>query len=124
MAAKYRDYALTIFLVILAALSTYYTTIESLKVELSGKAEETLVANLDKRLSNLETRLAENFATKRDFYQLKEDLLLRLTRIETRLDNRSGFPQASVYSESTELPNQTNHFKPNAAHLDGQGVNH
>jgi hypothetical protein len=124
MAVKYRDYALTIVLVIMAALSTYYTTIESLKVELSGKAEETLVANLDKRLSNLETRLAENFATKRDFYQLKEDLLLRLTRIETRLDNRSGFRQSSVYSESSAIPNQTNHFKLNVARLDGQGVNH
>jgi hypothetical protein len=124
MAAKYRDYALTIVLVILAALSAYYTTIENLKVELSGKAEETLVANLDKRLSNLETRLAENFATKRDFYQLKEDLLLRLTRIETRLDNRSGYRQTSAYSESAAIPNQTNHFKPNAACLNGQGVNH
>lgn len=91
MTVKYRDYALTIVLVILAALSTYYTTIESLKVELSGKAEENLVASLDKRISNLEIRLAENFATKKDFYQLKEDLLLRLTRIETRLDNQSKY---------------------------------
>jgi len=124
MAAKYRDYALTIVLIILAALSAYYTTIESLKVELSGKAEETLVANLDKRLSNLETRLAENFATKRDFYQLKEDLLLRLTRIETRLDNRPGYQLSSSFSKSSAIPNQTNHFKLNAAHLNGQGVNH
>jgi predicted Holliday junction resolvase-like endonuclease len=124
MPAKYRDYALTIVLVILAALSAYYTTIESLKVELSGKAEENLVANLDKRLSNLETRLAENFATKRDFYQLKEDLLLRLTRIETRLDNRSGYRQSSVYSEPLAVSNQTKHAKPNAARFNGQGVNH
>ncbi len=122
MAAKYRDYALTIVLVILAALSTYYTTIESLKVELSGKAEENLVASLDKRISNLEIRLAENFATKKDFYQLKEDLLLRLTRIETRLDNKSVFSWKSARPNS--ILNLTSH-KLNTLNIVrpvGQGV--
>jgi predicted Holliday junction resolvase-like endonuclease len=124
MAAKYRDYALTIVLVILAALSTYYTTIESLKVELSGKAEENLVASLDKRISNLEIRLAENFATKKDFYQLKEDLLLRLTRIETRLDDKSIFGRKSARAFS--FPNLTLH-KLNTLNIVrpvGQGVIH
>jgi len=122
MAAKYRDYALTIVLVILAALSTYYTTIESLKGELSGKAEENLVASLDKRISNLEIRLAENFATKKDFYQLKEDLLLRLTRIETRLDNKSVFSWKSARPNS--ILNLTSH-KLNTLNIVrpvGQGV--
>lgn len=123
MASKYRDYALTIMLVILAALSTYYTTIQSLKVELSGKAEENLVASLDKRISNLETRLAENFATKKDFYQLKEDLLLRLTRIETRLDS-----QAKLFNHSTPaIPDSYRVSRGlstlNAVRLAGKGVN-
>jgi hypothetical protein len=88
MARSVRDFALTIGLAIIAALSIYYTTIESLKLELRGKAEETFVANLDKRISGLEVKLADNFATKRDFYQLKEDLLVRLTRIEIQLDGQ------------------------------------
>jgi hypothetical protein len=120
VAVKYRDYALTIFLVIMAALSTYYTTIENLKVELSGKAEETLVASLDKRLSNLETRLSENFATKKDFYQLKEDLLLRLTRIETRLDNQAAYQQSRA---DTDFLKHQNHLNQATVRLCGQGVN-
>ena len=123
MAKTYRDYALTIVLVILAALSTYYTTIGGLKIELAGKAEETLVANLDKRLFSLETRLAENFATKRDFYQLKEDLLLRLTRIEARLDNQPGHAQPSSFSDYPANAKQFDKTNPHTARLDGQGVN-
>jgi hypothetical protein len=71
-----------------AALSTYYTTISSLKIEIANKAEETFVASLDKRISNLEIRLAENFATKEDFFKLREDLLYRLSRIEFQLNKK------------------------------------
>jgi hypothetical protein len=123
MAKTYRDYALTIVLVILAALSTYYTTIGSIKIELAGKAEETLVANLDKRLFNLESRLAENFATKKDFYQLKEDLLLRLTRIESRLDTQAGHLQSSSFADFPATAKQSDRTNPKIARLDGQGVN-
>ena len=86
MLRRYRSFIVTIIIAILAALSTYYTTIAGLKLEMAGKAEETFVASLDKRISNLEIRLAENFATKEDFYRLKEELILRLSRIEARLD--------------------------------------
>jgi hypothetical protein len=123
VSAKYRDYALTIILVILAALSTYYTTIENLKVELSGKAEENFVANLDKRISNLEIRLAENFATKKDFYQLKEDLLLRLTRIETRLDNQFKYDSKSAAKYSIGSANLRYLNINNMVRYGGQGVN-
>lgn len=123
MASKYRDYVLTIVLVILAALSTYYTTIQSLKVELSGKAEENLVASLDKRISNLETRLAENFATKKDFYQLKEDLLLRLTRIETRLDSQAKLSNHSTPAIPDSYRVARGLSTLNAVRLAGKGVN-
>ena len=55
---------------------------------MAKKAEETFVASLDKRISNLEIRLSENFATKEDFFQLKEDLILRLSRIEVQLNKK------------------------------------
>jgi hypothetical protein len=85
---KFRHIAISILIALLAALSTYYTTIGSLKLELAGKAEEKFVSNLDKRLSNLEVRLADNFATKKDFYQLREDLIVRLSRIEIHLNRK------------------------------------
>jgi predicted Holliday junction resolvase-like endonuclease len=85
---RYRQFIITVVIVIVTALSTYYTTIESLKLEVAGKAEDKFVATLDKRISNLEIRLAENFATKEDFYRLKEDLLIRLSGIEARIGEK------------------------------------
>ena len=82
---RYRQFIITVLVIIVTALSTYYTTIESLKLEVAGKAEDKFVATLDKRISNLEIRLAENFATKEDFYRLKEDLLIRLSGIEAHI---------------------------------------
>jgi predicted Holliday junction resolvase-like endonuclease len=88
MWGRYRQYIATIIIAILAALSTYYTTINGLKIELAGKAEETFVTTLDKRISNLENRLANNFATKEDFFKLREDLVSRLIRIESQLNQK------------------------------------
>lgn len=85
---RYRGFLVTIIIAVMAALSTYYTTIAGLKLEMADKAEEAIVTSLDKRISNLEIRLSENFATKEDFYLLKEELIVRLSRIEGRL-NRS-----------------------------------
>jgi len=85
---RYRNIAISIIIALTAALSTYYTTIGGLKLEVAKKAEETFVTSLDKRISNLEVRLAENFATKEDFFQLKEDLIIRLSRIEIQLNKK------------------------------------
>jgi len=88
MGDRYKQVAVTILIALLAALSTYYTTIAGLRLEVAGKAEESMVASLDKRISNLEIRLADNFATKEDFFKLKEDLIIRLSRIEARLNRK------------------------------------
>lgn len=85
---RYRQFIITVIVILVTALSTYYTTIESLKLEVAGKAEDKFVATLDKRISNLEIRLAENFATKEDFYRLKEDLLIRLSGIEAQIEQK------------------------------------
>jgi hypothetical protein len=123
MPGRFRDYALTIGLAAVAAISTYYTTIGSLKLELAGKAEETLVANLDKRLSALEIRLGENFATRRDFYQLKEDLVLRLTRIETRLDSQMQSQSKRLSRNEENNPQIGKNPAITTAQINGQGVN-
>jgi len=85
---KYRNIAISIVIALIAGLSAYYTTIGGIKLEVAKKAEETFVTSLDKRISNLELRLAENFATKEDFFQLREDLILRLNRIEVQLNKK------------------------------------
>ena len=85
---KYRNIAISIVIALIAGLSAYYTTIGGIKLEVAQKAEETFVTSLDKRISNLEVRLAENFATKEDFFQLREDLILRLNRIEVQLNKK------------------------------------
>jgi len=85
---KYRNIGISIVIALIAGLSAYYTTIGGIKLEVAQKAEETFVASLDKRISNLEVRLAENFATKEDFFQLREDLILRLNRIEVQLNKK------------------------------------
>ena len=81
-----RQIAVTLLIALLAAISTYYTTIAGLRIEMAGKAEDKFVVTLDKRISNLEIRLADSFATKDDIYKLKEDLIIRLTRIEAQLN--------------------------------------
>jgi len=90
---RYRQFIITVIVIIVTALSTYYTTIESLKLEVAGKAEDKFVATLDKRISNLEIRLAENFATREDFYQLKEELLIRLSSIEAYIGQKERHGQ-------------------------------
>ena len=87
---KFRSIVISIIIALLAALSTYYTTIGGINLEIASKAEEVFVTSLDKRISNLEVRLSENFATKEDFYQLKEELILRLSRIEFQLNKKES----------------------------------
>lgn len=87
---RWRNYVVSIVVAVLAALSTYYTTINGIKINVATKAEEKFVANLDKRISMLEVRLAENFATKEDFYKLKEDLIIRLSRIEININRKES----------------------------------
>ena len=103
MVGRRLDTLLTIALALLAALSAYYSTIENLKVELAGKAEDAFVAGLDKRLSNLESRLAENFASREDIFKLKQEIIERLYRIENRLsriENIERKPTGDVACEA------------------------
>jgi hypothetical protein len=53
-----------------------------------GKAEQSYANSLDNRISKLEVRLAGSFATKEDFFRLKEELINRLSRIEARLNDK------------------------------------
>ncbi len=68
-----------------AALSGYFAAYTGLRVELAGKAEERYVAEVDIRLSRLEAVINERFATRDDLFNLKKEMLAKLTAIETTL---------------------------------------
>jgi hypothetical protein len=68
-----------------AALSGYFAAYTGLRVELAGKAEERYVSEVDIRLSRLEAVINERFATRDDLFNLKKEMLAKLTAIETTL---------------------------------------
>jgi len=68
-----------------AALSGYFAAYTGLRVELAGKAEDRYVAEVDIRLSKLEAVINERFATKNDLFEVKKEMLDKLTAIETAL---------------------------------------
>ncbi len=77
---------LTVLAVIIAAaLSGYFAAYTGLRVELAGKAEGRYVAEVDIRLSRMETVINERFATKNDLSDFKREVLTKLVAIETVL---------------------------------------
>jgi len=70
-----------------AALSGYFAAYTGLRVELAGKAEDRYVSELDIRLSQLEAVMNERFATREDLFNLKKEMLDKLTAIETVLSD-------------------------------------
>ncbi len=78
---------IAIAITISAALSGYFAAYTGLRVELAGKAEERYVAEMDIRLSRLEAVINERFATKDDLFNLKKEMLDKLTAIQTVLSD-------------------------------------
>ena len=66
-------------------LAAYYTTLAGIKLDLAGKADTSVVVNLDKKLSNIEVMLNDRFMTKEEFQKFKEEMKERLSRIEYQL---------------------------------------
>ncbi|MBI5267855.1 MAG: hypothetical protein HY851_11550 [candidate division Zixibacteria bacterium] len=71
-------------------VAAYFLTIQSLKLELSAKAENRVVDTLDKRLSGLEILLKERTVSKEELFRMSQQIDSRLTRIELHLTNESG----------------------------------
>jgi hypothetical protein len=82
------QFLITFFVTVFGVLTAYYTTIAGIKLDLAHKAEVQIVNELDKRLSNLELLLKENFMTKKEFFELKDQINQRLLKIEMRLENK------------------------------------
>ena len=70
-------------------LAAYYTTVSGLRLELAGKADAATVAAMDKKITMVEVQLSERFMTKEDFYRMRDEMLARLGKIETKLEQNS-----------------------------------
>lgn len=81
---------LNFILVLLGMTAAYFTTIGSIKIQLAEKAETALVETIDKKLTRLEVIIREGRVSKDEFYQFKNDIESRLTRIEFYLVENGG----------------------------------
>ena len=79
------QFLVAFFVTALGIVTAYYTTISGIKLDLSQKAELIDVNQVDKRLSNIEVLLNQNFLTKEEFYKFSQDMQNRLSGIEYRL---------------------------------------
>ncbi len=79
------SFAMTAF----GILAAYYTTVSGLKLELAGKADAASVAAMEKKVATVEVQLAERFMTKEDFYRLRDEMLERLGKVETKLEEKT-----------------------------------
>jgi hypothetical protein len=79
------QFLVAFFVTALGIITAYYTTIAGIRLDLSQKAESVVVNQLDKRLSNIEILLNQNFMTKEEFHRFSQDLQNRLSKIEYQL---------------------------------------
>ena len=79
------QFLVAFFVTALGIITAYYTTIGGIKLDLSKKAEAVVVNQLDKRLSNIELMLKQNFLTKEEFHRFSQDLQNRLSGIKYQL---------------------------------------
>ncbi len=76
--------------IVFGIATAYFLTIQSLKLELAGKAENQAVATIDKKLTNIEVILKEGVLDKEEFYIFSKEVEKRLTRIESLLASKDG----------------------------------
>jgi hypothetical protein len=73
---------LTFIMALLGMAAAYFTTISSIKIQLAEKAEAVLVEAIDKKLARLEVIIREGTVSKDQFFEFKNNIDSRLSRIE------------------------------------------
>ncbi len=73
---------------LLGMSAAYFTTIANIKVELAEKAESALVEAIDKKLARLEVTIKEGRVSKDEFYEFRNNIESRLSRIEFYLSEK------------------------------------
>jgi hypothetical protein len=82
--------AVNLIAIVLSLAAAYFMTIQSLKIELAAKAENSVVETLDKKLTGFEVILREGVVSKKEFYDFSLRLETRLDRIEQHLMTQAG----------------------------------
>ncbi len=77
-------------MIILGVATSYFLSIQSIKVELAAKAEMKTVDQLDKKLTNIEVMLNNAVLSKEQFYEFSQKVDHRLSRIEFLLEHKKG----------------------------------
>jgi len=79
------------FVVIALGLAAaYFMTIQSLKIELSAKAEAAVVEALDRKLATIEVLLREGVIGREQFHRFEKAVETRLSRIEFYVTDKPG----------------------------------
>ncbi|HSG99443.1 MAG TPA: hypothetical protein VLB27_05300 [candidate division Zixibacteria bacterium] len=87
---RIRGLGIRLALALAAALAAYFLTVQELRTELSGKADSPRVQELETKLTRLEANEREYRMTSEEFREFRSDVIARLTRIESLLDNSGG----------------------------------
>jgi len=77
-------------IVLIGMMAAYFSTIGAIRVQLAEKAETALVEGLDRRLARMEVMISEGLINKDDFYEFKNTVESRLSRIESYLTDNKG----------------------------------
>lgn len=85
-----RKPVMSFILTLLGMSAAYFTTIGSIKASLAEKAEAALVETIDKKLTRLEVVIKEGMITKDQFFDFRNEIEMRLTRIEYHLTEKTG----------------------------------
>ncbi len=75
---------------LLGLTAAYYTTIGSIRLKLAEKAESVLVETIDKKISKLEVLIKEGVVSKDQFFEFRNSIDTRLSRIEFYLIDKRG----------------------------------
>jgi hypothetical protein len=76
--------------ILLGVAAAYFMTIQSLKIELSAKAEAAVVEALDRKLTAIEVLLREGMVEREQFHRFETTVETRLSKIEFYLTAKSG----------------------------------
>jgi hypothetical protein len=75
--------------ILAAVVAAYYSTVYGIRLTINEKADRQAVAQIDQRLTVIETLLRTDVARRGDLVQFRDIVQQRLTRIETLLEPKT-----------------------------------
>lgn len=85
-----RGQGVRIAIAVIAALAAYFLTIQDIKTTLATKADAAALQRIDVKLSRVELIEEENHKANAEFRVFREEVIERLARIESLLEQMEG----------------------------------